>query len=100
MKLNGPSGQTLNSHLIQGQISAGVHSDRFIGAVISNVIRAAGHEAMYHLFSPSQGGPSDTINILHKDSSFGILRVAGKQTGSQSKGKLSYKSAFVTLSPT
>lgn len=54
---------------------------------------------MYYLFSPSQVGPSDTINILHRDSSFGILRVAGKQTGSKFKGKLFYKSAFVTLSP-
>lgn len=55
---------------------------------------------MYYLFPPSQVGPSDTINILHKDTSFGILRVAGKQTGSKFKGKLSCKSAFITLSPT
>lgn len=55
---------------------------------------------MYYLFSPSQVGPSDTINILHKGSSFGILGVVGKQTGSKFNGKLSYNSAFVTLSPT
>lgn len=54
---------------------------------------------MYYLFSPSQVGPSDKINIWHKDTSFGILRVAGKQAGSKFKGKLSYKSAFVSLSP-
>lgn len=49
---------------------------------------------MYYLFSPSQVGPSDKINIWHKDTSFGILRVAGKQAGSKFKGKIILQVCF------